>query len=42
LVTLTEPDVLPVTFVLFDNPTVAELEEPAVIAPVSVQPANGS
>jgi len=37
-VTVTEPDVLPVSFVPFVRATVAELDEPALIAPDSVQP----
>ena len=39
-VTVTDPDVLPVTFVPVVSATVAELDEPAVRAPVKVQPAN--
>jgi len=39
-VTVTDPDVLPVSFVLFVRATVAELDEPAVIAPDSVHPEN--
>jgi hypothetical protein len=39
-VTVTEPDVVPVSFVPFVRATVAELDEPAVMAPDSVQPEN--
>ncbi len=37
--TVTEPEVAPVTFVPFVSATVAELDEPAVIAP-TVHPEN--